>query len=87
MIEVLFLLISLVKASHKQIILRLGGNVELDEEELEREKHEKEKRKKKDLKVEVKKLHVSISIKYIILISNYIINQIHNLYNCVVQKQ
>ena len=61
MIEVLFLLISLVKSSHKQIIIRLGGNVELDEEDLQREKHEKEKRKKKDLKVEVKKLHVSIS--------------------------
>ena len=61
MIEVLFLLISLVKSSHKQIIIRLGGNVELDEEDLQREKHEKEKRKKKDMKEEVKKLHVSIS--------------------------
>ena len=64
MIEVVFLLISLVKASHKQIILRLGGNIELDEEELEREKHEKEKRKKKDMNQEVKKLHVSISNTY-----------------------
>ena len=59
MVEVLFLVISLIKAAYKQFIIRLGGHVELDEEDIQREIEEKAKRRKENLHEEVQKLHVS----------------------------
>ena len=58
-VEVLFLVISLIKASYKQFLIRMGGHVELDEEDIQRKHDEKVKRRKENMLEEVQKLYVS----------------------------